>query len=131
MVKGIESVHFEKEFDTLGDAELFAYGRVKVVETGLAEEIARCVSECAERGLSEASRVEARKLTGEIGVNVTAFHYVRVHELAVVNTLDVVRRDGHREAALEGDDTAELPSADCNVSRAVDLIRKLLAATEG
>ena len=101
MVEGIEGIHFEEELNTLGDAELLAYRRIKVVDARLAKEVTRGVSKRAECRLGEASRVEARELPGETGMNIAAFHYVRVHELAVVNPLDIVRRDGHREAALE------------------------------
>ena len=41
MVEGIEGIHFEEELNTLGDAELLAYSRIKVVDARLAKEVTR------------------------------------------------------------------------------------------
>lgn len=131
MVEGIEGIHFEEESNAFGNAEFLADRSIKVVDARCPQEVTRGVSKRAEGWLGKTIWVEARELPSEIAMNIAAFHYIRVHELAVINALDVVRCDRYWEAALEGDDAAELPASDCDVCSSVDLIRIFLAATNG
>src|ERR1700741_1778324 len=104
MVEGIEGIHLEQEFDSLGNAELLAYRRIKVIDARRAIVVAREVSKRAKSGLGEAVWVEARELAAGIGMDIAALHEIRVHELTEVDPLNVIRCDSDREAALECDD---------------------------
>src|SRR5579862_6476776 len=123
MIEGVEGIHFEQELNTLGNTELLTYRCVPVIESRSPESVAGNVSKGAQRRLGEAGWIDPRELPGNIGVNITAGHDIRMHELAVVNSLNIVRCDGKREAALEGSNTAEFPSANCQVCCAIDLVR--------
>src|SRR5215470_5731386 len=131
MVEGVEGIHLEQELNALRDAELLAYGCIKVIDTRLAIVVTREVAKRAKSGLDEAVWIEARELAAGIAMDVAARREIRVHELAEVDTLNVIRLHSERETALEGDDAAKLPAANCEIYRPVDLIPELLTTAEG
>jgi len=53
-----------------------------------------------------------------------------MHELTVVDALDIVRLDRVREAGLEGSNTGNFPTANREVFRAVDIAREFLAPSK-
>src|SRR5579883_1725336 len=98
MVKGVEGIHFEHELDALSNAELFAESHVKVVDTRLAQGVASDGSERTQSRLREAGRVNAREFTDKVVMYLAAGNSVGMHELTIVDALNIIRCNGEWEA---------------------------------
>ena len=128
MVEDVERIHFQGESETLENVEGFSKTHIKVINTGRAQGISPDVAILTQRWLGKARPVETLELLVQACVNVATRHVISMHELAVVDTLNVVRLNGEGEAGLEGGDTTSLPPADRKVFRAVDIASEFFAS---